>query len=113
MVIAPTCPNVSLNPEAKFGYIEGSSICIMSFNRWQKLMAKITLNTVVSADDGVATPGGASGWSIFSFLIGPRHDTTATEDTRSTSGDFVKAILEKDARSFTPGPSIFATNPKH
>ena len=29
----------------------------MSFSRWQKLMARIMLNTVISADDGVATPG--------------------------------------------------------
>jgi hypothetical protein len=56
MVMAPTCPNVSLNSEAKFGYMEGSSICIMSFSRWQKLMAKITLNIVLSADDRVAAP---------------------------------------------------------
>jgi hypothetical protein len=57
----------------------------MSFSRWQKLMARITRNTVVSADTGVATPTRASGASIFSFLIGLRDDTTSMDAAKPTS----------------------------
>src|SRR5271168_4719347 len=94
MVIAPTCPNVSLNPEARFGYMDGRSICIMSFSRWQKLMARITLNTVAPADNGAATPSGASGASIFSFFIESRYDTTATENARTPSWQPVDSSMQ-------------------
>src|SRR5271163_1287003 len=83
MVIAPTCPKVSFNSEARLGYMDGRSVCIMSFSRWQKLMARITLNTVAPADNGVATPSGAPGAIIFSFFMGSRYDTTATENART------------------------------
>src|SRR5580658_8772060 len=94
MVIAPTCPNVSLNPEARFGYMDGRSICIMSFSRWQKLMARITLKTVAPADNGAATPSGTSGASIFSFFIGSRYDTTATENARIPSWQPVDSSMQ-------------------
>ena len=43
-VSRPIWPKSSPKPVFSIGYIAGSSACIMSFSRWQKLMAPRTAN---------------------------------------------------------------------
>ena len=38
-VMRPTCAKVRAKSAFSMGYIAGSSACIMSLSRWQKLMA--------------------------------------------------------------------------
>ena len=45
-VISPICPKSSRYDAFSIGYIAGRTDCIMSFNRWQKLIAASTRNAV-------------------------------------------------------------------
>ena len=45
-VMSPIWPKSRWNPALSIGYIAGSSDCIMSLSRWQKLMANSTERAV-------------------------------------------------------------------
>src|SRR6185437_13214028 len=68
----PICPKVSAYDVFSIGYSAGSSDCIMSFNRWQKLIAASTEKAVRPAAPARLTLAAAS---FTGFPGGPWVDT--------------------------------------